>query len=103
LIPTTGGAAVTGGERFSCAALSNGQIYCWGRNDRGQLGDGTTFDSPVGVVVNGATGHFASAGSDFACAVTLDGSIECWGCNSNGQLGDGSTNDSPFPVEVSGF
>ncbi len=79
-----------------------GAVHCWGHNDHGQLGDGSTTDSPVPVEVAGlSSGILAiAAGGNHTCAVTTAGALECWGENLNGQLGDGSTTDSPVPVAV---
>jgi alpha-tubulin suppressor-like RCC1 family protein len=44
---------VSAGDGFACAGLENGKVRCWGDNDYGQLGNGTTTDSPVPVEVVG--------------------------------------------------
>ncbi|NNE74461.1 MAG: RCC1 repeat-containing protein [Acidimicrobiales bacterium] len=97
------------GELFSCAARSDWTAVCWGRNNRGQLGDNTTTDSSIPVQIKGGgwTGVFAdatvtAAGDDHSCAVRLDGSAWCWGQNDKGQLGDDTTSDSLVPVPVRG-
>ncbi len=72
--------AVTAGRGYACALTASGAAYCWGVNDSGQLGDGTTSDrlSPV-PVVGGRTFVAIAAGYDQTCAVTSDGSAYCWG------------------------
>jgi alpha-tubulin suppressor-like RCC1 family protein len=72
----------------ACARLHDGSLWCWGRNDSGQVGDGTRTDrdEPVHVADNVAT--FA-LGREHGCAVGTDGSVSCWGANEHGQLGLG--------------
>ena len=71
----------------------------------GQLGDGTTTNSPVPVQVSGHTPDWAtvSDGLGHTCAEKTEGTVWCWGWNIDGQLGDGTTTDSPVPVQVSGM
>lgn len=77
-------------------------VYCWGRNDRGQLGDGTTQDRPVPTPI-GVDARFQWISvSDHSCAVTIDGALYCWGPNEMGQLGDGTTTDRSTPVLIGG-
>lgn len=77
-------------------------MKCWGLNDRGQLGDGTTIPRFLPVNVSGlADGVVAlAAGANHACALTRDGSVKCWGDNGSGQLGDGTTTQGLIPVSV---
>lgn len=83
---------ITAGDRFSCALQSDGEVYCWGANGSGQLGDGSedpTF-TPVKVGLSGSANRL-SAGASHACAALDSGEIQCWGANDQGQLGDGNT------------
>lgn len=94
-------------------ALANGELYCWGVNMLGAIGDGTTNNSatPVKVVngsgtaLNGKTIVQLSSGYHYNCARTSDGKVYCWGANYGvGQLGNGSMDGySSVPVEVSGL
>ena len=79
-----------------------GDVYCWGLNSNGQLGDGTGIErtSPV-LVAGGLAFRAVSAGASHTCAVT-DAGVYCWGSNSSGQLGIGTTSDSNVPVKVAG-
>lgn len=88
------------GCTLSCAVVDGG-AQCWGGNGHGQLGDGSTADSPVPVRVAGLAGVVAvAAGSYHACALA-HGGVQCWGLG--GRLGDGSRKDSPVPTQVVGL
>jgi alpha-tubulin suppressor-like RCC1 family protein len=97
-------ASVTAGQDYTCAEKTGGTVWCWGVNGLGQLGDGTTTDSPVPVQVGGHTADWASvtAGWAHTCAIKTDHTLWCWGDNGFGQLGDGTTTASPVQVQVSG-
>lgn len=87
-----------------CAVTENKTVMCWGDNDRGQLGNGTTEDVSEPVVVSGLTNAIdvsLGIGSSFACALKDDQTVACWGRNYNGALGGDVFNDSSVPVTVS--
>ena len=90
----------------TCARTIDGTLWCWGSNDSGQLGDGTTTDSPTPLRVTplGANVRQVSTSpASHTCACLADGTAWCWGHNDSGQLGDGTTSQSAFPVQVSGL
>jgi alpha-tubulin suppressor-like RCC1 family protein len=99
--PLSPGPYVTAGYNFTCGIAVGGAAYCWGLNEDGQLGDGTTTQRNVPVPVAGGL-SFAriSAGLEHACGLTGTGEIHCWGDNTWGQLGDGTTADALQPVAV---
>jgi alpha-tubulin suppressor-like RCC1 family protein len=92
------------GNGFTCAIQSPGQVWCWGRNDAGQLGNGTTTATTQVTSVQGITDAVAVvAGYGFACALRGIGAVLCWGDNFAGQLGDGTTTARATPAAVAGL
>lgn len=116
--------AVGTGRRFACALIEDaslgvrdrGDVYCWGANQHGQVGDGTFTDRSVPTRVD-FSGHFGGSaeganpsrraaemlvvGDEHACALDDQGAAWCWGDNNNGQVGDGTLTDRTRPVAVS--
>lgn len=102
--------AVYIGKRHACALGDDQEIYCWGLNDSGQLGDGTTTNRSVPTLVQkpgGITGWAqASPGDGHTCAIATDGDTYCWGRNWSGELGVGdmaSPYETPQLVDTSGI
>ncbi|GAB4561471.1 MAG: hypothetical protein Tsb0020_09010 [Haliangiales bacterium] len=81
-------AEVVMGSRHACARQHGGEMWCWGENERGQLGTGVVgkVSLPTPVAVDVAT---LSLGESHSCALKTDGSAHCWGSNEFGQLGTG--------------
>ena len=90
------------GANFSVAVNKYGEVYSWGQNDYGQLGDGskTARYTPVRAKAN-LTGIIQVAcGARHTVALKTDGSVYTWGDNTNGQLGDNSKVQRLIPVKV---
>jgi alpha-tubulin suppressor-like RCC1 family protein len=92
----------TGGPT-ACGLTGGGAIYCWGRNDRGQVGDGTNTQRLTPVLVqapSGVTFSGLSVGADYACALAASGPAYCWGNNVAVTLGDGTSTNRSVPTIV---
>ena len=106
---------VSAGFGFTCAITTDNVPYCWGADDRGQLGIGDTVgfkwcagnSTPCVTKPTQVAGNhrFArvSAGARHACGVTADFEGWCWGNNNSGELGNGTTNGSFVPLHVNGL
>jgi alpha-tubulin suppressor-like RCC1 family protein len=69
-----------GNSEHVCAVDAEQQLLCWGRNDFGQIGDGTTTPSAVPIpVVTTRTYVDAGAGSYLTCGLRASGALDCWG------------------------
>ena len=96
------------GYEHTCAVTSKGGVKCWGRGEKGQLGNNetTSKEHPVDVVtsetdptpLSGITQVWA--GRFHTCALTLEGRVKCWGNGGVGQLGNGLTGDHSYPQDV---
>lgn len=104
---------------YACALLADGSVECWGYNEHGELGDGTSGEGssvPVSVEGLGTTTELAASDGmtyvsnagepPHTCALEDDHKVFCWGSGGNGQLGDGHFGigwHSATPVEVQGL
>jgi alpha-tubulin suppressor-like RCC1 family protein len=97
-------ASLAAGRWYTCGLTSGGTAYCWGSDESGQLGDGSSGFMNLGVrpsaVAGGLTFARLTASGSHVCGVTSGGAAFCWGDNSDGELGDGSTTTRLTPVGV---
>ncbi|MCL2823602.1 MAG: RCC1 repeat-containing protein, partial [Polyangiaceae bacterium] len=86
----SGVSAVSVGGGHVCALKVEGAVVCWGSNEDGQLGDGSTAGSrfPIAVVGLSSGVVAVAAGGNHTCALKKSGGVVCWGARLNGQLGE---------------
>jgi len=91
---------LTLGDGHACVLVASGNVFCWGYNGWGQLGDGTYVNRLSPEQVPGLSGVVAiRAGSRMTCALRSDGAVLCWGAGDCG-VGDGTTAMRPSPTLV---
>ncbi len=95
---------VAAGYEFSLALADDGTLWAWGKNESGQLGDGSNVDksSPVQVPLPAGVSKFTAmaAGAYHSLGLADNGTLWAWGNNSDGRLGDGSNVGKSSPVQV---
>ena len=98
----SGVTAIAAGGDHTCALLADGTVRCWGSDDHGQLGNGSTAELlAVPTAVQGISGATAiTAGNLLSCALLGDGTIRCWGDDEFGELGDESTGHTAVATPV---
>ena len=86
---------VKAGENFTIALKSDGTVWSWGLNDKGQLGikDNKNYNEPQNIEIDARVRQIA-VGKSHAVILTEEGKVLTIGSNSNGQLGNGTTTDS---------
>ncbi len=104
----TNAVALAAGAQHTCALRADGQVFCWGRNDGGQLGVNFLSNfSPTPVPVTGLpSGQTVAlaAGANHSCALLINARVFCTGNNFSGQLGLGITGGLRFTfVEIPGI
>jgi alpha-tubulin suppressor-like RCC1 family protein len=101
--PLPPGPFLAAGYDHTCGITVGGTSVCWGLNQDGQVGDGTTTqrNAPATVAGNHAFAGI-TAGFRHTCALDTVGAAWCWGANTFGQLGDGTNTPSAAPVAVTG-
>lgn len=93
--------SVSAGGYHSLGISDNGKLWAWGRNEYGQLGDGTLFGRLRPTQITALTNWVSvSGGASHSLATTADGKLRAWGRNNIGQLGDGSTTDHIAPTLI---
>lgn len=99
-------ASVSAGYLHTCARTTSGRLFCWGSDNRGQLGNGganTSSTAPVEVAGGATDWASVSTGYGHTCGRRTSGRVFCWGEDQQGQLGnDPALGDTTTPVEVSG-
>ncbi|MBL8683018.1 MAG: hypothetical protein JNK05_27880 [Myxococcales bacterium] len=92
------------GLDFTCARLADGRVECFGKNDYGQLGNGTTTRSARPVFVQGITDAIdIRTYQAHTCVLRANHTVACWGYGEDGQLGQGARASSNVPVAVRGI
>jgi alpha-tubulin suppressor-like RCC1 family protein len=101
---------VSTGKYYTCAVTTGGELYCWGLNSSGQLGNNSTYQRPTPVrVLKGAQTGIGSylenisqvtTGDIHTCGVITGGELYCWGNNTIGELGDGTTTNYLTPAKI---
>lgn len=99
-IATVGSASIAAGGAHSCAITSVGELFCWGDDSSGQVGDGAGAHEAGLAVPVLADAVQVDAGRAHTCAVTVNGAAYCWGDGEQGQLGDGAGADRDAPAAV---
>jgi alpha-tubulin suppressor-like RCC1 family protein len=95
-------ATIAAGSEHSVVVTPDGHVWTWGRNEHGQLGDGTTTDRSIPGQVPGLTNIVAVSSTDsHTLALASDGTVWAWGGNWLGQVGNGSSSDQLSPVQLS--
>lgn len=97
--------SISAGTNHTCA-VQTGQVYCWGRNDNGQIGKPNVVNVLTPEPIAGiSSALLVRSGSGFSCALLEDGTVSCWGSNADGQLGPSGPpqGTSPSPVTVDGL
>ena len=93
-------------DTHSCAVTNYSNVFCWGNNTFGQIGDGTTInrDIPYQIDSSNLSGNekfkSVSVGEEHSCGVTNQSRVYCWGKNSNGEIGDDSTINRSIPESI---
>lgn len=101
---------LSAGRNHTCAISVDHDVYCWGANESGQLGQGhrnhwadQVDEAPLRVDLGGAVSGVA-AGASHTCALLYGGEVRCWGAGDAGQLGHGDgfggivgSGDAPYP------
>jgi alpha-tubulin suppressor-like RCC1 family protein len=96
---------VTAGATHACA-LRRSRVYCWGKNEHGQLGSGTLADAPLParvVLPKGVLAVDVVAGGDNTCVIASSGDVYCWGANESSQVGANARVDPSTPHRVDGI
>jgi len=94
--------SVSAGYDYTCGVTTTDEAYCWGVNQYGQLGDGSTTTASRPVRVGTLMASSIVTGMSHTCALATDGRVFCWGRNAYGELGDGTRTPRRTPAPVAG-
>lgn len=94
--------SITAGREHTCGIATDGATWCWGANDRGQLGTAATADSSAAAIAVAGAPRFQAiaAGQSFTCGLTAEGAVWCWGDASAHQLASADSTFSRSPVPI---
>jgi len=99
-------ASISAGTNHTCGigdtqGVSKEHLYCWGNNSSGQLGDGTTTDTTVPLLISDAVGWaLVTSGESHTAAVTTVGAGHIWGKSDYGQAGEGVGTETLRPIRI---
>ena len=95
--------SLTAGSDVTCGIAAAGALYCWGRNDLGQVGDGSTSDQLLPAAVGGGINWKSVApGGSHTCGLNDQGVAYCWGSSVFGELGNDTLGGRPTPTRLVG-
>jgi len=90
------------GYKMTCGIRTSDEVFCWGNNEYGQVGDGTSEQRNTPTPIDGGLlMKQINGGFQHTCLISVAGTIKCWGRSNFGQLGDGSTSDQSTPNDIS--
>ena len=90
-------------RHHTCAIKSDDTLWCWGNNNSGRLGDGTSTNRNIPTAISGGgTWKKVSLGESYTCAIKSDDTLWCWGNNTFSQLADGTSTNRLVPTAVAG-
>ncbi|MDO9257916.1 MAG: T9SS type A sorting domain-containing protein [Bacteroidales bacterium] len=91
---------ISAGDYHTLAITVDGELWAWGDNYNGELGDGTTINRTTPTFINNSSWQEVSAGLSHSLGLKGDGTLWSWGRNGTGQLGDGTDIDNPIVTQV---
>lgn len=94
--------SVACGRDHTCGIKTNGNLWTWGRNNEGQLGDNTTTNriTPITIFSSSLSWKDVEGGTAHTVAIQTDGTIWGWGRNVEGQIGDGTNTQRNAPTRI---